>query len=146
MQGSRGTVAGKLRVGIVGFGAVAHFHAEAYRSIPTIEVVGVADPDPKRLREASDRFGLPHFQSFDELLAESAPDLVCVLTPPALHEELALQCARAGVHVLCEKPLALSVEACERMIEGCRANGVRLAYGASYRYLPALALSHTMVR
>jgi predicted dehydrogenase len=56
-----------------------------------------------------------------------------------------IECAEAGVHVLCEKPMALSVAACDRMIEACRRRGVRLCYGASYRYLPAITKAREMV-
>jgi len=79
------------------------------------------------------------------MLQAETLDLVCILTPPAAHEELVRLCAAAHVHVLCEKPLSLSVESCERMIDDCRANSVRLCYGASYRYLPALMKAREII-
>lgn len=135
-----------LRIGIVGFGAVARLHIESYRNLIDVEVVGVTDNDPARLEEAQHKYGVPTYPTVDELLKKSSPDIVCILTPPAAHEEIVCRCAAAHVHVLCEKPLALSVEACKRMISVCRENDVRLCYGASYRYLPALIVAEGIVR
>jgi UDP-N-acetyl-2-amino-2-deoxyglucuronate dehydrogenase len=134
-----------LRVGIVGLGAVARVHLAAYMESPNIRIVGVADTNLERVRFAKEELGLPTFLSLDEMLEKANLDICCVLTPPASHEMATLQCASAGVSVLCEKPLALSVEACERMIEGCQNGGVRLCYGASYRYLPAVSAAREMI-
>lgn len=130
----------------MGFGAVARLHAEAYRTLPGIEIVGVTDRVAARLVEAEQQFRLPPCTTLDEMLKTRALDVACILTPPAAHEELVCQCATAQVHVLCEKPLALSVDACERMIRACRDNRVRLCYGASYRYLPTLTAAQLMIR
>jgi predicted dehydrogenase len=68
-----------------------------------------------------------------------------VLTPTASHAGLAIAAAGAGVHVLCEKPLATSLEEAEAMINACAGAGVRLAYGASYRFLPAVAQARALI-
>lgn len=65
-------------------------------------------------------------------------DIACVLTPAGSHEALAAICAELGVHVLCEKPLALTVDSAERMIAKANEGGSRLFYGSSYRFLPAV--------
>lgn len=136
----------RLRVGIVGLGAVARVHLEAYRNLAGVEVAAVADTNTTQLTFARERLGLRAYSSVREMLATEALDIACVLTPPASHEEVTTLCAGARVHVLCEKPLALSVEACERMIEACRINEVLLCYGASYRYLPALTVAREMIQ
>lgn len=135
-----------LRVGLVGFGAVARVHLEAYQSLNGIEVVAVADTDPEKLADAAREHQLAGFSTIDEMLDAAALDIACVLTPPASHEESVRRCAAAKVHALCEKPLALSLDACERMIAVCREYGVRLCYGASYRYLPALVIARDMIQ
>lgn len=136
----------RLRVGLVGVGAVAQVHLEAYRGLPGIEVVAAADPSAERLAAVVEREGLRGYATLDAMLAAESLDIACVLTPTSAHEAAVLACARAGVHVLCEKPLSLSVDACERMIEGCRAHDVQLCYGASYRYLPALIKAREIIR
>lgn len=134
-----------LKVGLVGFGAVAQVHMEAYRDLSAIRVVAVADVAPMRRQLAQQQYGLRAHVSLENMLSSESLDIACVLTPTASHERCTLESARARVHVLCEKPLALSVESCERMIAGCRANGVQLCYGASYRYLPALIRAREMI-
>lgn len=135
-----------LRIGIVGFGAVARLHCAAYRSSTSIELTGVTDISPARRQAAAQEFGLTAYDTLEEMLTRATLDVACVLTPPASHEEITAKCAAAGVHVLCEKPLAVSIGACERMIAACRAGGVRLSYGASYRYLPALTVAREHIQ
>jgi predicted dehydrogenase len=134
-----------LRLGIVGLGAVAGMHLKAYEEVADVEVIGAADSSPERAASAKKEFAFPIFASVDELIRERKPDICCVLTPPAAHEEATVRCANAGVHVLCEKPMALSIRACQAMIAACRQNGVQLCYGASYRYLPALLIARDMI-
>ncbi|HEX4241315.1 MAG TPA: Gfo/Idh/MocA family oxidoreductase [Steroidobacteraceae bacterium] len=135
----------RTKVGIVGLGEVARIHLKAYRELQGIQIVGVADVNPARVEWARELLRVPGYPTLAELLRSHDLDVVCVLTPPATHEELVCACADAGVHVLCEKPLSLSVPSCERMIEACRTKGVRLGYGSSYRFLPALTTAREMI-
>jgi UDP-N-acetyl-2-amino-2-deoxyglucuronate dehydrogenase len=134
-----------LRIGIVGLGSVARVHLEAYRKVPNIVVAGAADLNLDRLASVKENMGIPAFPTVRQLLDNVALDVCCILTPPSAHEAATLACAAAGVHVLCEKPLALSVRACEAMIEACKGSAVRLCYGASYRYLPAIVTARRMI-
>jgi predicted dehydrogenase len=134
-----------LRVGIAGLGSVAMVHLSAYRKVVGIEVVGVADPNPERVTFASIKLGLPAYSTVGDLIKSAKPDICCILTPPASHEIVTLECAEAGVHVFCEKPMALSLRSCQSMIEVCRKHNVRLCYGASYRYLPAIEKAREMI-
>ena len=135
----------RMRVGIVGLGAVAHVHVDAYRQLDSLTIVSVADTNSAQLGWAQQALGVPGYATLSEMLRAQRMDLVCVLAPPASHEELVSICARAKVHVLCEKPMSLTVESCERMIAVCNTNGVRLCYGSSYRYLPALTSARGMI-
>jgi predicted dehydrogenase len=135
----------ELRVGIAGYGAVARVHLKAYREVGGVVIASVADTNPVQLAAARREIGVPCYPSLGDMLGAEELDVVCVLTPPATHEDLVRVCARAQVHVLCEKPLALSIESCERMINECRSNSVRLCYGSSYRYLPAVAAARDMI-
>jgi predicted dehydrogenase len=119
---------------------------EAYVDLTGIKVVAITDSDPIKVAEASREFQLPGFSAVEEMLDSTELDIACIVTPPAKHEEAVLRCAASGVHSLCEKPLALSLDACRRMIASCRENDVRLGYGASYRYLPALVVAREMIQ
>lgn len=137
---------GKLKVGIVGLGGVGAVHLEAYRHNPRIDVVAAAELDDTRLRDLSARHGFKPYTDFRRMLAEEALDLVCVATPVATHEEVVLAGASAGRHVLCEKPIAGTVEAAKRMIAACSQAKVHLFYGATYRFLPAVAKARALIR
>ena len=143
--GLREIVAKQFRIGIAGFGAVARVHLRAYRDVTEAVVVSVADTDARQLEHARQELAVPCYGTLGDMLRAETLDIVCVLSPPSSHEDLVTSCAAAQVHVLCEKPMALSVAACERMILACRANSVRLGYGSSYRYLPALLKAREMI-
>jgi predicted dehydrogenase len=135
----------QIRIAIAGFGAVARFHVKAYRNLPAVTIAGVVDVAAEQRLIAERDFGLPAYATIAELLRNTQVDIVCVLAPAAAHEQLVCECAAAHVHVLCEKPLALSTDSCELMIKACREHQVRLCYGASYRYLPALIVAHDII-
>ncbi len=101
------------------------------------EVVAIGSRDEARARAAADRHGIPRVHgSYEALLADPEVDAVYVPLPNHLHAEWTLAAARAGKHVLCEKPLALTAAEAERMIEGCEAAGVRLMEAFMYRLHP----------
>ncbi|MCQ9165428.1 Gfo/Idh/MocA family protein [Arthrobacter sp. STN4] len=127
---------GELRVGIIGCGAIAANHADAYASQDGVHVTVCMDTDPERAQAFAWEHGVPAWTTdANGLLSEV--DAVSVCTPHPTHEALVLQAARAGVHVLCEKPLAIDVPAAERMVNACRAAGVRLGGVFQRRYWPA---------
>lgn len=134
----------KLRIGIIGLGGVGRVHLAAYRASERVDVVAVADASPGAL---DDELAAPfaRYASVAELLAAGEIDIACVATPPATHEAIVAQCADAGVHVLCEKPLTLTPRSAATMIARCESAGVRLHYGASYRFLPALVEARRLI-
>src|SRR5205807_6964971 len=104
------------RVALVGAGYVSSYHLRALRTLPNVEVVGIADPDQTHARQMAAAFGVPRiFQSLEEL-AETSPDVIHILTPPASHCDLTLQALDMGCHVLVEKPMAITAEECARMM------------------------------
>ncbi len=126
----------KVRVGIIGAGYVSAHHLRALRTIPGVEVVGIADLDLTRAQAVAQAFALPAaFGSVEELFAAGV-DAVHILTPPAAHAPLAIQALRAGAHVLVEKPMAETPEQCERMIAAATASGRRLCVVHSGRLDP----------
>jgi predicted dehydrogenase len=130
---------------LVGLGEVGIVHLAAGLASDRVEVVAMADSDPSRLAAANAPTSVARHASAEAMLAAGGIDIFCVLTPPATHEDLVRQGAAHGAHVLCEKPLALSVAAAERMIAACDNAGVRLHYGASYRFLPALVSARALI-
>ncbi len=135
----------KLRVGLVGLGGVAEAHLEGYRQVETIEVVAGSEIQPERLEKMVRKWGLRGYADYEEMLAKEKLDIACVLTPARSHREVAQKVAQSGVHVLCEKPLAVSLEDGRALVDSCRTAGVKLAYGATWRFLPACRKARELI-
>ena len=117
----------KIRFALVGCGRISKNHFEALaRHADRAELVAVCDTRPEALQDAVAQTGAPGFASLDALLAGSAPDVVVLATPSGLHPQQAIQVARAGRHVLSEKPMATKFEEGMAMVRACRDAGVKL--------------------
>jgi predicted dehydrogenase len=123
-----------MKIGILSF---AHLHAEAYidnvRAIPGVDLLGIADNDPVRGVEFASKFGARLFSSYESLLAET-PDGVIICSENANHRKLVELAAAAGVHVLCEKPLATTVEDAQAIVATCQKAGVMLMTAFPMRF------------
>jgi predicted dehydrogenase len=127
-----------LRVGIVGTGFGATVHAPAFVRHPRFELVAIASPN--RAEAVAKERRIPHaFRSIEEMLAGVELDVVSVASPPFDHHRSVTAALRAGKHVLCEKPFALSVAEAEEMTAGCERAGVVGALCFEFRYSPEIA-------
>ncbi|KKL99914.1 hypothetical protein LCGC14_1809640, partial [marine sediment metagenome] len=108
----------KVRVGIIGSKFAAGFHADSYSRNDKVEVVAAAAIDG--LEEFSEAWGIPDtYEDYNEMLARDDIDMVSLCVPNFLHHDTAIAAARAGKHVVCEKPLATTVADGEEMIAVC---------------------------
>jgi dTDP-4-amino-4,6-dideoxygalactose transaminase/predicted dehydrogenase len=125
-----------IRVGVIGIGAIAPDHLDAYEGTGIAQVVAVCDVLPKNLAGALDRRpNLRSYRDYRQMLAEIGPDIVSICTWPQLHAEVVEAAAEAGVKgILCEKPLALQLCEVDRMRSACESRGVKLAGGHQYRF------------
>jgi len=107
----------KLRVGVVGAG-IGGTHLGGYQKLPeTVEVVALCDSNPTRLEEVADRFNVPlRYTSAEELFASGKIDVVSICLPNSLHVPMSIMALEAGLHVLCEKPLAESATSARKMV------------------------------
>lgn len=126
-----------LRVGIAGCGAISRNHLEAFRAVDDVEIVGVCDIDPDRARETAAAWGTPAAVGTVQELLGLDLDILSVCTPHPTHEDVVLQAAAAGVHVLCEKPIAIEIESAERMVKACDDAQVKLGVLFQRRFWPA---------
>jgi UDP-N-acetylglucosamine 3-dehydrogenase len=131
-----------LRVGVIGAGTIARFaHVPAYRKNMACNLVAISDINEKAGLEISKQFNIPHvYENALNMIEKEELDAVSVCTPPNTHFELVLECAKKGIHVLCEKPLAPSTDDAEKMVRECHKNGVVLAIGYTLRFYPNLEL------
>jgi UDP-N-acetyl-2-amino-2-deoxyglucuronate dehydrogenase len=126
-----------FRVGIAGCGAISRNHLAAFRALENVQIVGVCDVDPDRALATAEAWAVPNaVTTVDELLTLGL-DIVSVCTPHPTHEEVVLKAAAAGVHALCEKPIATKLESAERMVAACDEAGVQLGVLFQRRFWPA---------
>lgn len=118
------TDATPVAVALVGCGRVSKNHLESIDRIDGLRLVAVCDSVGERAREAGERWGVPFFTSYKEMLDRSDADIVTVCTPSGMHSEQASLAARAGMHVVCEKPMAISLKAADAMVKACDDAGV----------------------
>src|SRR5262245_8006523 len=109
----------EIRFGIVGAGMVAGYHASAIAQTPGARLVAVCRSNVARAGEAAERFGVPCMPDYAVLLARDDLDVVCICTPSGMHADQAIAAARAGKHVVVEKPLALTLADADAMIGAC---------------------------
>jgi predicted dehydrogenase len=127
----------RLRVGIVGSSFGGAVHAPGYALHPRFEVVAIASPSSAE-RVARER-KIPHaFRSVEDMLAGAEVDVVSVASPPFDHHRSVLAALRAGKHVLCEKPMALTVAQAEEMLAASERAGTAAALAFEFRYVPAV--------
>jgi predicted dehydrogenase len=110
------------------------------------EVVAIASRDSAQARVVADELGIPTAHgSYEALLADPGVDVVYIPLPNHLHAEWAIAAARAGKHVLCEKPLAMTAADAERMVEACATEGVRLMEAFMYRHHPSWVAAREII-
>ncbi|MFT3946803.1 MAG: Gfo/Idh/MocA family oxidoreductase [Agriterribacter sp.] len=112
--------------GMIGAGTIAHIHAKAIQAIPNAHLVGIYSAG----REKAEVFAREHhctfFNTLEDMLKAPGIDIVCICTPSGIHMEPALKCIEAGKHCLIEKPLEVTLERCDKMIEAAEKAGVQI--------------------
>src|SRR6266478_6819812 len=113
---------------IIGCGMIARFHAKALADIPGAKIVALADNELPRAKKLADELGLGDniYPDLPPLLARRDVDVVIVATPSGNHMEPAVAAANAGKHVVVEKPLEITLDRCDRVIDACDKNRVQL--------------------
>jgi len=125
------------RIGIIGCGGQGKAHAREWALLDNCEVVAVADPMPDPVAYMQGQFpGVRAYASHGEMLEAEPLDIVSVATWPNLHAEPTIMAAERGVHVLCEKPMALDLQECDAMLEACERHGVALVISHNRRNDP----------
>ena len=125
----------KLGVALVGLGSYAtHELAPALQETSVCYLSGIVTGTPAKAEKWKQQYEIPekniyNYKNFDEIVNNESIDVVYVVLPNSMHKEFVLRAAKAGKHVFCEKPMALSVKECEEMIAACRKAGVRLFIG-----------------
>ncbi len=122
--------------GVIGCGVIAATHCEAIKDAPDAELVAVFDIDPVRAKTVGDHYAVPFYTDQVAFLAHPGLDAVNILLPSGFHATVGIPAAKAGKHVLVEKPIDVSVEAALELIEACEAAGVKLGVISQHRFAP----------
>lgn len=125
-----------LHVAIIGGGYIAECHITAYNALdPELAALSaVVDANPVSGRIAAEKAGCPWFETLEEAMEKCPIDVVDICVPTFLHETFALKAATNGKHVLCEKPVTLSLESFDRMYAACKENNVKFMTGQVVRF------------
>ncbi len=129
---------GKVKVGIIGSQFEADIHAASFQIMPEeAEVVAVASPTPGHAEALAGRYGIPRvFLDYREMLGQRDVEMVTIAAPNNLHAQLTVDAANAGKHVVCEKPLCMTLEEADEMLDVCRRQGVLLMYAEELFFTP----------
>ncbi|WP_071675452.1 NAD-dependent epimerase/dehydratase family protein [Nioella nitratireducens] len=125
------------RIGLIGAGYIADWHAEALKATPGVEIAAICDRSASAAEALAARYGGRVFTSVEDMLAAGACDAVHILTPPDAHKPIALHCLAAGLDVLVEKPVALSAADTRAIEDAAQAHGRRFWAGHNFLGLPS---------
>ena len=147
-----------IRTGIIGLGFMGQQHFAIHQAMGTVELVAVCDKEERRRAAQAEAVGgnLGEAQTLDlsayarcatleELLAQDL-DCVDICTPTYLHADMTVKALEAGKHVICEKPMALNTDDCQRMIDAAQANGKQLFVAQCIRFWPAYEKLAEMIK
>ena len=136
-----------LKLALVGCGAIARFHLDGIKEIaPRIQVTAAVDPVPEKAAAIAAETGAQAFSSLDEALDQGDFDAVDLLLPHDLHEPFALQSFQAGKHVLLEKPMAPSLDACERILAAAQKAGTVFMVAENSQYWPEIVTARNLIQ
>ncbi len=138
-----------LKVALMGLGGYAERVAEAMQSCQRAKITALISGTPEKLEKWGKKYGVPkesryNYENFDQIKDNPEIDAVYIITPNALHHGQTLRVAKAGKHVICEKPMAVSVKEGQEMVDACEAAGVKLLIGYRMRFEPNTLKVHAM--
>lgn len=128
----------KTKVALLGTGFIAEIHMESYqRFVPEAEVVAVYSRNHEKAKSFANKHHIPNwFSNIDELLSNTGCEVVDICLPNFLHAKTTITAAKAGKHVIIEKPLCVTLEEADEMIEACKAHHVKLMYAEELCFAP----------
>ena len=127
---------GEIRLGVIGCGGFGLYALQQFAQVPGVTLSGMAGTHREAALAAARRFGIPDVEEVDQLLSRDDVDLVYIATPPFLHHPQAMAALEAGKHVICEKPLAMTLDQADAMIEAARRRDRLIVANLMQRYNP----------
>jgi predicted dehydrogenase len=127
----------KVGVGLVGSQFISSIHAESLKTVSEAEIIAVMSPTKGNAKKFASKYAIPHhFTDLDEMLAMKEIDMIVIGAPNSLHCEIALKAAKAGKHMVVEKPLCMNLAEADLMIDACKKANVKLMYAEELCFTP----------
>lgn len=127
----------RLRGICIGAGYFSHYQHGAWQRIPEVEIVAFSNRDRSRARIISNRFGLNTcYTDYREMFDEEKPDFLDVITPPPSHQAICADAAARGIHIICQKPLAPTLQEARAIVGNAAGAGVRFMVHENFRFQP----------
>ena len=136
----------KIGFGIIGAGMIAELHAQSMRMLSNVQLIGIYDTNPDAARKRAEQFGCKAYDDFDAFLADPEIEAVTIATPSGMHGKVAIPAAKAGKHILCEKPLEITLEKVDAVIRACDENNVLLSPVFQTRFTKPVQLVREAMR
>jgi UDP-N-acetylglucosamine 3-dehydrogenase len=127
-----------MRVAVIGVGSMGFNHLRVYSELEGIQLVGASDVSPERLKVITDRFAVPTYSDYREMLTKEKPDAVSITVPTSDHERVATFALQEGMHILVEKPISATVDEGKRIIALAEEMKRQLMIGHIIRFNPAI--------
>ncbi len=134
----------KLRVAVVGVGHLGRYHLEKYLSMPMVDLIGVVDINPSRLKEITHQYKVRGFLSHQDIIDNV--DAVSIAVPTEVHFDVAMDFLSKGIHILVEKPITYKIEDADLLLNKAKETGVVLQVGLVERFNPAVIKMKSLVR
>lgn len=128
----------KLRIGIVGLGVISYRHAQSISDTEDAELIAASSRTEENREKFGKEFNVQMFADYEGMLKQDTIDAVSICTPSGTHLDFGIKAAEAGKHVIVDKPIEVSVERGQKLIDSCRNNGVKLAVIYQNRYSDAV--------
>jgi predicted dehydrogenase len=125
-----------VKYGIIGVGSAWKFHSAGTRNNKKIKFIAAYDINEKAVKRTAKQYNMEYYTDLDKFL-ETDIDAVLIMVPHYLHEEMVIASAEAGKHILCEKPMATTLEGCDHMIKATKKAHVKFMIAENHRFLPA---------
>jgi predicted dehydrogenase len=136
-----------MKVGIVGCGVAMPHQMASINEYTDAQVIALCDVDELKASTAAQMYGIDHvYSNLTEMLNKNKPEVIHIMTPPATHAALTIEALNAGCHVLVEKPMALNIEDCEKMIKAAEKNNVKLCVMHNHLYDPTIVKAEQIIK
>ena len=136
----------KLKVGMIGAGAIAQAYAQSFTKCRYAELAAVVDVREEAAQAVAKSHNCLALTDHTELISSADVDAVLVCTPPVTHAEICIHFLNKGIHVLCEKPLAIDLESAHSMVAAADASGAKFTMASKFRYVEDVNKAHAIVQ